>query len=104
MIHEEWEKIAHGGRDRWLWEVTGRRPRKETRLALDGPDIAYLLYLREIPREMPFASGDAHSARPKRSEARPGAEAFSLFGRLSEISLRVLPVRRKKRRGYWLAG
>jgi len=41
---------------------------------------------KEISREMPFASGDAHSAGRKGSEAAPGAEAFSPFGRLSERS------------------
>ena len=40
----------------------------------------------ETSREMPFASGDAHSAARKRSEAPPDAEASSPFGRLSERS------------------
>ena len=41
---------------------------------------------REISRKMPFASGDAHSAGSKGSEAPPGAEASAPFGRLSERS------------------
>jgi len=40
----------------------------------------------KIYRKVPFASGDAHSAGRKRSEAPPDAEAFSPFCRLSERS------------------
>jgi hypothetical protein len=44
---------------------------------------------------MPFASGDALSAGPKRSEAPPGAEAFSPFGRLSERSRCLIRTKHK---------
>ena len=56
------------------------------------PPPMHLLYQEEISRKMPFASGDAHSAGRKRSEAPPGADVFSRFGRLSERSQNMVQI------------